>query len=434
MNNLFAKLVVFIVMVCCVSTAGAQTNGSNSPYSRYGYGLLADGAQGFNKGMAGLNVGMRHSQQLNYKNPASYSAIDSLTMLFDIGATLQYAHFEGENSSKNVNNTAIDHVMAGFRLAPGLGMSIGLVPFSTIGYNMTTSSSFTQSTGEVEQIETYKGDGGLHEVFVGLGYSPIKNLSVGANLGYLWGTMEHSVTASFNSTSISSRQRKYSADIRSYKLDFGVQYEQTVNRNNTLVIGATYGLGHDMNRRANYYDLRVTSGQGTIGDTLSAENAFALPHSFGVGAAWNHRDRLRVGVDYNLQLWEDCKSPQLNANNQYVASTGSYQNRHQITLGGEYVRNPQGLKFSQRIRYRFGVSYASSYAKVNGVDGPKSYMASLGVGLPISNFWSKNSVLNISAQYERVEPKFASMITENYFRLCLGITFNDAWFAKWKVQ
>ena len=412
----------------------AQTNGSNSPYSRYGYGLLADRAQGFNKGMAGVSMGMRNGHQVNYKNPASYSAIDSLTLLFDVGATLQIANLESNTTKKNANNTSIDHIVAGFRLAPGLGMSVGLVPFSTIGYNMTTTSTFVQSTGEVEQTETYKGDGGIHEVFVGLGYMPIKGLSVGANVGYLWGTLDHSVTASFNSTTISSRQRKYTTDIRSYKVDLGVQYEKPINRNNTLILGATYGLGHNINRNANYYDQRITTNQGTVGDTLVAKNAYEMPHTFAIGATWNHRNRLRVGFDYSLQLWDGCKSPQLNSNNEYIVGTDAYKNRHQFALGSEYVRNPNSAKFMHRVRYRLGFSYATPYVKVNGVDGPRSYTASMGVGIPISNFWSKNSVLNISAQYERVEPKLSTMITENYYRLCIGITFHDGWFAKWKVQ
>ena len=63
----------------------AQTNGSNSPYSRYGFGLLSDRAQGFNKGMAGLAYGMQNGQELNVKNPASYAHIDSLSFLFDVG-------------------------------------------------------------------------------------------------------------------------------------------------------------------------------------------------------------------------------------------------------------------------------------------------------------------------------------------------------------
>lgn len=434
MNRISVKLITLILLVGAAIPLGAQTNGSNSPYSRYGYGLLADRAQGFNKGMAGVSMGMRNEHQVNYKNPASYSAIDSLTLLFDVGATLQIANLESNTTKKNANNTSIDHIVAGFRLAPGLGMSVGLVPFSTIGYNMTTTSTFVQSTGEVEQTETYKGDGGIHEVFVGLGYMPIKGLSVGANVGYLWGTLDHSVTASFNSTTISSRQRKYTTDIRSYKVDLGVQYEKPINRNNTLILGATYGLGHNVNRNANYYDQRITTNQGTVGDTLVAKNAYEMPHTFAIGATWNHRNRLRVGFDYSLQLWDGCKSPQLNSNNEYIAGTDAYKNRHQFVLGSEYVRNPNSAKFMHRVRYRLGFSYATPYVKVNGIDGPRSYTASMGVGIPISNFWSKNSVLNISAQYERVEPKLSTMITENYYRLCIGITFHDGWFAKWKVQ
>ena len=58
----------------------------------------------------------------------------------------------------------------------------------------------------------------------------------------------------------------------------------------------------------------------------------------------------------------------------------------------------------------------------------------MGVAIPIQNGWSNRSVVNIAAQYERVEPKFSGMIAENYFRLCLGITFNEMWFSKWKVR
>ena len=429
------KTILLSASLLCVGSVYAQqnsNNGSNSPYSRYGFGLMNDRAQGFNKGMAGLGLGMRHNEQVNYKNPASYSAIDSLTFLFDIGASLQYAHFESGNSSKNLNNSTVDYITAAFRLAPRLGMTLGLVPYSTIGYKMTTTSSIAQPTGEIKQTETYKGDGGLQQVFAGIGYEPIRNLSVGANFGYVWGSLNHSVGASFNNNNISSRQRKYDADIRTYKVDLGVQYEQRVNRNNTLIIGATYGIGHNVNRTANYYDQRVTSGQGTIGDTLRLSNAFEMPHCFAVGAVWNHRDRLRVGFDYSLELWDGCKAPQF-INNQYTVSTSAYQDKHQFIVGAEYVKNPYGLRFRDRIRYRFGASYTSPYIKVNGQDGPTSYTASLGIGIPILNYWSRNSVLNISAQYERVEPS-ATLMAENYLRLCIGITFNEAWFSKWKVK
>lgn len=430
---MYKKIILSASLLLGVIGAFAQTNGSNSPYSRYGYGLQNDQAQGFNKGMAGLAYGMNHSKQLNFKNPASYATIDSLTLIFDIGFSLQKANLEQGNAKKNANNSSIDYVMAGMRLAPNLGMTLGMMPFTTVGYNMNTTSKLMQSTGEVTQTETYKGDGGLHEVFVGLGYRPIKQLSVGANIGYLWGTMENSVYASYDNPSISSRRRLYAADIRTYKLDFGAQYEQRINRNNTLILGATYGLGHEVNRPAFYIDQRITTNQGSVGDTTRLANAFELPHTFGVGAVWNHRNRLRVGMDYTLQMWDGCRTPEL-VNNTYQVSTNSFKNSHTFTIGGEYQPRPNSVYWFQQIRYRVGLSMSTPYTKVNGVDGPRRYSATLGVAIPIQNGWSNRSVVNIAAQYERVEPKFSGMITENYFRLCLGITFNEMWFSKWKVR
>ena len=62
----------------------AQTNGVNSPYSRYGFGILSDRSMGFNKGMGGVAMGFRDGQTINAAIPASSSAVDSLTALFDL--------------------------------------------------------------------------------------------------------------------------------------------------------------------------------------------------------------------------------------------------------------------------------------------------------------------------------------------------------------
>ena len=48
------------------------------------------------------------------------------------------------------------------------------------------------------------------------------------------------------------------------------------------------------------------------------------------------------------------------------------------------------------------------------------------------NGWNNRSVLNISAQWVRQESKM--FITENAFRINIALTFNEGWFAKWKVE
>lgn len=431
------KLLLLSALTVCSGLVTAQTNGSNSPYSRYGFGLLNDRAQGFNKGMSGLAYGMRNGKELNAKNPASYSSIDSLSFIFDIGLSLQNGNLEQNGRKVNAHNTSVDYVSMGFRVSPRLGMSVGLMPFSTIGYSMSDSKGMDLPTGEVTQTMRYSGDGGLHEVYAGLGWQPLRNFSIGANVGYLWGNVSNTVLASFSDASIASTRRFYDADIRTYKIDLGLQYEFGLDRNNRLTAGITYGLGHEIGSTAYFYNQKITSGSVSGADTLATSNAFQLPHTFGAGLVWTHKGNLRIGADYQLQKWSGVTMPTVEVQNgeyQYVARKGSYTDLHKITVGGEYIPNPNGVRWRDFVRYRAGFSYSTPYTKVDGKDGPRDYCVSLGVGLPVINFHNNRSIVNISAQYERVKPKFAGMITENYLRLCIGLSFNERWFMKWKVE
>ena len=75
---------------------------------------------------------------------------------------------------------------------------------------------------------------------------------------------------------------------------------------------------------------------------------------------------------------------------------------------------------------------ATPYYYINGQDGPKDLSASLGFGIPIINGYNNRSQLNVGVQWVRQSAR--NYITENSFRLNIGITFNERWFAKWKVE
>lgn len=245
--------------VFCMATlpATAQTNGSNSPYSRFGLGNLNDHAQGFNKAMSGLGIGIRNNKFINMQNPASYSAIDSLTFLFDVGMTFQNANFKNGNQSINAHNTTLDYVNAAFRLAPGLGISFGFVPYSTIGYNFSESKYLGEhfnNGNTITYTNTYTGDGGIHETYIGLGWRPFAQLSIGANAGFLWGEYSQNVKQTFyengtESTSSKGLNRNVEANFSTYKIDFGAQYPISINKNNDLTLGVTYSLGHTIKNR-----------------------------------------------------------------------------------------------------------------------------------------------------------------------------------------
>lgn len=430
------SILASVLLAATGLTAAAQDNGSNSPYSRYGFGLLGDGANAFNKGMAGTGYAMRNGTQINTKNPASYSAIDSLSFLFDFGMSLQNGHISQNGQSVNAKNSSIDYITGGFRISPRLGMVVGLLPYSTIGYD-TSSQEDVQSGNETTvQTTRFYGDGGLHETFLGIGWAPIKSFSMGVNAGYMWGELSHTVLMSFDNSSISSNRQIYDTRIRTYRVDFGLQYEQPINAENTLLLGLTYSLGHDINNRAHYISQKITSSTVAEADTLTIPNAYQLPHTFGVGLTWSHKNSLRVGVDYTFQKWSSVKYPQFASGETltYYTDKGSFTDRHRISIGAEYVRNAEGLRWRDRVRYRAGFAFSTPYAKIDGRDGPRDYTASIGAAIPIINLHNNRSVLNVSAQYERVQPRFSGMITENYFRLSIGLTFNERWFMKWKAE
>lgn len=441
---------VLILSLFAATAAQAQENGVNSPFSRYGIGILSNQAQSFNQGMAGLAYGMRDGRELNFKNPASYSAIDSLSFLFDMGVSLQNGNLNDGHKAANVRNVTLDYISAGFRLRRGLGLSLGLMPISNIGYKMsTTGNTFDGGiTGDITPTISYNGAGGLREAYVGLGYAPVKPISVGVNMGYLWGTMSHVATNSYSDANVQSINRAYTAQLRSFDLNAGLQWRQRVSTKHAFVLGLAYGMGHDLGGDSYFFNQRISSGSVLAADTLKAEKAWSLPQRFGGGLTWEYNNRLRIGADYTLQQWSKAKQPMLTQSAggvlTYAPSSVGYEDVQRFTVGAEYIPDPQGLTWAGRVRYRAGFSYGNTYARVLNdagnagsvlaKSGPKSYLATLGVALPIINIYNNRSFLDISAQYERIEPQVPGQLTENYFRLNLGISFNERWFQKWKVQ
>ena len=202
---------------------------------------------------------------------------------------MQNVNFKSGGNSINAHNTTLDYINAGFRLCPGLGFSFGFIPFSSIGYDFSESKylgDHFNSGSTMTYTNSYTGDGGLHEVYVGLGWNPFADFSVGANFGYVWGNYAQNITQTFyedgTATSASNGlRRQIEADLSSYKIDIGVQYPIKIGKNDVLTPGITYGIGHAINSPAHYYSYVAN------GDTTKSviEKAFELPTSFGAGLA-----------------------------------------------------------------------------------------------------------------------------------------------------
>lgn len=425
------KLIVTVLMAVFVHSAFAQS-GTNSPYSQYGLGVLADQSQGMSRGMNGLAYGFHERNQVNSVNPASYSAIDSLSFIFDAGLSAQITNFEEGGVKKNARNADFEYVVAGFRAFKHVGVSFGLLPYTTVGYNFS-NTGYVDNNRSTTYTNTFNGDGGLHQVYLGVGWEPLRGLSLGVNGSYLWGSYDRSVTSSYSDAYVNTLSKYYSADVASYKVDFGLQYTARLTKKDQVTLGLTYSLGHKLGSNPECLVVSRNSQTG-ISDTTRyvVSDGLEIPKTVGAGLMWNHNNQLKVGVDYQLMKWSETSFPlyqNVNGKAGYALNDQAFSDRHKITLGGEYCKGGQSRmpRFYERIHYRAGISYATPYIKINGQDGPKELSASLGVGIPINR-----SMLNISGQWVRQESDL--FIKENTFRINVGFTFNERWFAKFKVQ
>ena len=425
------KLFIATLFLGSALFANAQS-GTNSPYSQYGLGVLSDQTSGFNRGMNGVGIGFHEHNQVNYLNPASYSSLDSLTFIIDAGISGQVTNFEENGVKKNANNSNFEYVVAGLRAAKHLGVSFGIIPFTNVGYSYSGTGKVGSNFSDVTYTNTYSGDGGLHQVYLGAGWQPLKGLAIGANVSYVWGKYNKYAANSYSNSSYTTLTRSYFTQVNSYKLDFGVQYTAKVSKKDHVTVGLTFSPGHNLGATADMTMVTNNTQNGTNDTTsFSIDKAFEIPNMYGVGVMWNHHDQWKVGVDYTLQKWGSLKYPAFE-DGVYALRSGIYSDRSKINVGLQYCHGEYSRHFFQRVRYRAGVSYATPYYKVNGLDGPKELSVSAGFGIPIMNGWNARSFLNISGQWVKSSAK--DLIKENTFRINIGFTFNEEWFRKWRMK
>jgi len=424
------KFIGCLVLSALTTMPAFAQSGTNSPYSQYGLGDLADEGVGFNKGMGGVGYGFRKGNEVNPLNPASYASIDSVTMIFDGGLSGQITNFKEGDRKLNAKSGGFDYVTGAFRLIRRVGVTFGVMPYSNIGYSYSTSTR--PSDLSTAMTTAYKGDGGINQLFVGMGWQVLKPLSIGFNVGYLWGDVERTIKTT-GSSSVNTLYKEYNASISSYKFDFGVQYTQPVSAKDDLTLGVVFSPGHNLH--ADPYCRIVTSNSSIVKSdttTYTITNGLEIPTSIGVGMAYNHDQKLRVGADFKLQKWGSIDFPAF-SNDSYSLHSGLLKDSYKVNVGAEWIPNPRSTRsVLHHIRYRVGAGYTTPYYYINGQDGPKDLQLSLGIGVPIMNAYNNRSILNVSAQWQHRSAD--NLITENTFRLNIGITFNERWFSKMKVE
>ena len=415
MNN--SKKVICLLAIVALFAANISAQGITTPYSLYGYGMINDNATSSQRAMGGVGYAMNSGRQINVMNPASYASIDSLTFLFDMGVTATSVWSkDGDASSKDFGG-GLDYVTMQFPISRYIGASIGLLPYSSVGYSFGSEISNGASS--------YSGSGGLNQLYGGLAVRPFNGFTVGANISYLFGTNINDSYAVSDDSQTSLFERV--VQVRDYHLQFGVQYALKVGKRDKVSVGVTYqpkkGLsGHAW---AINYDVNNDTAPDTV-DYISTSKHYSLPETWGAGVSYEWNERLMVEADVTYQAWKDAKYTMLNPNGNTLES---FNDRWKYAVGMQYTPRVRG-SFLQRVNYRAGAYYSKDYIKV-GDNSLREYGVTCGFGLPAPN---SKSIINIGFEWKHRQATPAALIKENYFNVTLGINFNELWFFKNKLR
>lgn len=415
-----SKIISGILAVMLGGMAGLSAqNGTMTPYSRYGYGMLNDNATSAQRAMGGVGYAMSSGRQTNVMNPASYAAIDSLTFLFDMGIGLtsmwQEETVDGKMNKDKDFGGGLDYITMQFPVTKYLGASVGILPYSSVGYAFGS---------EIEHGATSRqGSGSINQLYVGLAGKVYKGLSVGFNVAYLFGTTLNDSYAYTNNGSTSLFEREL--DVRDWRMDLGIQYGFNINRKNRIGLGVVYSPKKDLHGHLKTYAYDIKEEiTPTEQEDIPLKGNFSIAESWGAGISWEWEKRLLVETDFTYQPWSKTKYRGVMQD----GSDAQLADRYKIAAGMQFTPKLRGNYF-EVVRYRCGAFYNRDYLRILG-NNVRDYGASIGFGLPVPSF---KTLINIGLEWRHREATPSSLIKENYLCITLGFNINELWFRQSKI-
>ena len=435
------KKFLFVAILACLGfQAISVSSQTNSPYSRYGLGALRDQATGPSKGMGGVGYGLHTSQSANPLNPASYAQVDSLTFIFDIGVNYTKTSYSDTSARDSKSGGGLEYITALFPVSRKLGISFGLLPFSSTGYRMGSVRSEADAAGNKTYYSVvHEGSGGLSQVYLGVGYKlPIAGLTAGLNVSYLFGTLKYTNSLTVLSGSANPSTEYSTLNVTTAKIDMGLQYQMPLKDMSSLTFGLVYNP--KINGTGKLTRIQYNSTTGTVNEELENSSiATGTPHMFGGGFIYNYQRKMLLGADIKYEHWKGVKfSDKINDG---LNSSNRFNNRLKIAAGAEYRVAEYSQSFLQKIKFRGGLNYSNSYVNVTTADkqvkGYNEYGATLGFGLPIidkDGVGGRTSYLNINFEYKYLKPEVSSMVTEKFFGVSVNMNINELWFYQRKIR
>lgn len=417
--------VLGVGFLLCFATVSAQ-NHLNSPYSRFGVGEISNRTSSANLAMGGTSLAFQSATVVNFANPASYIAYDSLSCLFDVGFSYKNHTLTAASVQKG-NGIYFDYLAFGLPVSKWWKTSFGFQPFSTMSYTINQIEEML----DTNIITTsFLGEGGINEFYWGNSFKLFNHFSIGFNASYLFGGYNRNRTVESSDILFANSETSNSNSVKGFLLTVGMQYFVPIKKKGNLGLGLVYTpsipiYSNIKNQTVTYfgtgYNKTILDDDKPLYPTEDKNVKHSMPQSVGGGISWSKGLNYFIGADFTWTNW---------ANYAVKGINDSLVNSYKITLGGSYTPNPTSSKLISRIIFSLGGNYEQTYLKLNDIQLNKFGM-NFGIQFPIKR--SKTSFGAIF-EYGQMGTTQNGLIKESYFKLIVSIRVHEPWYQRRKLE
>jgi hypothetical protein len=412
--------------VLCALLLFTKANGQNSSstYSALGVGEFNYSGLTQNQGMGGLGISYGTGWHANVVNPAltTYNTVFNFQVAFnydrtDVGNAQQSSLVDGGGLSY----LAISLPMKAGKFTTGLGLS----QLTSVSYRLQVESQVANS--DFVATNFLRGDGGISEAYLNLGYLLAKNLSIGVQGSYLFGsTIRSNQLVVFNQESkeVGTPSEYYERlTVSDVAFKTGFHYKLKTSEKSNLQFGAIYQKLGDVNGTAyaKLAEFGKASDPKSDGDLIAdnVSGSIYLPNRYGFGLTYEKMNKFAVGLEGQFQDFADYRN--------FFGDPLDLQPTKKLGLGLQLV--PDYLNFDNifsRATYRFGIEWMQTPYMLNNTN-----INDLGINLGTSIPVNQLSLVNFALKVGKRGTLENGLIRENYVNFTLGFSLNDnSWFYK----
>jgi hypothetical protein len=448
MLNKLIPLLILSLLCCMYTTAQLSTH---NPFSSFGLGDENGTQQAATVGLGHATNTYFDSTFLNISNPSTYNSLGTGQPVFSLGLNAHLSYYSQQDRTLFRGLGMVDHFALGFTIKKHFGLTFGLKPYSKRGYNIQE----TLMAGTDSIKHTYLGTGGFNQAFIGVSTHLLQtrsaSISVGANLGYLFGTTNNERRSSLITGGSSNGGVAYEIlRLSSLHLETGMYYRQAFGSNHHLTVAGTFEPEQNLNALADEFLFYGIVGNPNSYDTLMSseriEGTVTIPNQLSVGIqhCWWFDDVKKNNTIRNSELsfhanltQQDWNNFQTTFdNNPNLLSTSKWGVGLQYIPERKFLENAVSSSFLERIRYRIGYFQGNLPYSFQGIQIQERGIT-MGFGIPIVVQNSLSSIqfgLTLGDRSTGTDSGFREQYTGIQLGLCIAPGFYERWFRKRKLD